>query len=111
MNNAPQRLLALLDAERNALMTGNYDQLQGIAAEKQALIAALQRRPPQDTSARLLRERLSRNEALMRSASVGFREGIQALSRYKAAARTTLYHPDGSAQIRPNSARAVERKA
>ncbi len=111
MTDTSTCLLALLDAERDALMAGNYDDLEGFAAQKLAFVEALRPHPPREPLARRIRDRINRNEALMRSASDGFRAVIQALSARQAAARTTLYHPDGSAQIMPNSARTVERKA
>lgn len=111
MTDPTKRLLALLDEEQNALMTGDYALLDGFAAQKLAFVEALSLSPPHAPLMQQLCGRMQRNEVLIRAARDGFRDAIQSLSNRRAETHTALYHSDGTAQITPNCARTIERKA
>ena len=67
------RLQALIEAEREALLNGDFDRIAELLDEKQALVEALDSHPPQPESLAPLKDGLRRNQELFDQALAGIR--------------------------------------
>lgn len=79
------RVEALLERERDALLSGTLDTLESIAAEKARLIAALASRPGRDPArlARLARQ-AAQNQTLLEAALGGLRRAAARIAAHAA---------------------------
>ncbi len=111
MSAPADALRTVLEQERQSLLRGALDELEAFAARKQDLVAALADAPPTRAATARLRAELKRNAALLQAAAEGVRSARDTLDTRRRAARTALYHADGSAQIPPAAGHKVERKA
>ena len=98
MNRPTAQLLALLDAERAAILEGAFDTLAAQAQHKEDLFDAVasEARPDQ-SHLRLLGARVSRNQELLQAAMAGVRD-VQARMAALNAAHSTLNTYDRSGQ-------------
>ncbi len=100
----------LLDEERKMILSGSWDDLQSLAAKKEACLAVLANGAAADLPK--LAVGLARNQALLLAAI----EGVREVSRRRAAmasSRTGLvtYNAQGTRAEVPVAAPRVERKA
>ncbi|MHA6347674.1 flagellar protein FlgN [Roseivivax sp. CAU 1761] len=90
---------ALLDRERDALLDGDFDTIERLAAERERLVAALAAAPPAEAGALApLQARLRRNRDLFEQALAGLRsvgDRLAALRRLREGAET---YDDGGAR-------------
>jgi hypothetical protein len=72
-DDATTRLAALLEAERSALLEGDFDRIAALMEEKSALVAELEGRSLDAGAVAPLRDGLRRNQALFDHALAGLR--------------------------------------
>ena len=107
------QLQGLLDAERDALMSGNFDRLAELFQEKEILATALADRPLETADIAPLRDGLRRNQELFDQAMAGIRNVAARLGDLNRARRATdTYNAQGKRQtIDAPSAKRLERRA
>ena len=105
-----QQLDEVLAAERAALLEADYSRLGEFAEAKTRLVTRLVQSHPPEQVALDLQAKLTRNAALLKAASDGFRATIQHLSSPEALG-TALYTADGSRKVMDAKVHRVERKA
>lgn len=108
-----QRLKALLDAERIALLAGDFDQLADLMQEKQALAEALADRPLAASDVAPIRDGLRRNQELFDQAMAGIRNVAARIGDLNRARRATdTYDAHGQRQtINAPASNRLERRA
>ncbi len=113
MDDAATRLSALVEAEYAALLSGNFDAMNEIVAEKLAVVGLLEEDPEADSILAPLREALARNQRLYDRALEGLRAvtaRIGALNRARSSIRT--YDRLGQEhRIAPTRPGTLERRA
>lgn len=98
MNRPTDRLLALLDAERTAILAGAFDTLAAQAQQKADLFDSVaSEAKPDPLQLRLLGARVSRNQELLQAAMAGVRD-VQTRMAALTAAQSTLNTYDRSGQ-------------
>ncbi|MCC5973101.1 MAG: hypothetical protein JJT81_03520 [Rubellimicrobium sp.] len=104
--------LALLEAERRALMIADFGSLQQLEPEKTALLDRLLRNGIEPGSAEALLQAVRRNDMLLRAALDGLRSAILRLSELKDL-RTGFqgYSPDGHVARHAVATSRLARKA
>lgn len=107
------RLKSLLDAERAALLKGDFDRLSELMEEKQALAEALSHRPLAPGEATPLRDGLRRNQELFDQAMAGIRNVAARIGDLNRARRATdTYDAHGKRQtIDAPASKRLERRA
>lgn len=104
---------AVLDAEREALLTSDKRKLTEILVKKEKLLTALRsmRVEPHDLEALLAKSR--RNQALLDAALSGIRQSTEVLGRFhKQRQVITVYdHVGGRREIQPAAQSSMEKKA
>lgn len=92
-----EALSDLLDAEREALLQGDLDQLAHLLASKEALIDEMNETPQSDLSAmQSLDGKVKRNQLLLDGAMEGIRAVAQRLAHLRQAkGALETYGPDG----------------
>lgn len=108
----PHRLLRILEEERQALLSGDFDQLGEFDKEKTELIESLESARPDAETLALLTNLVQRNLALADAA----RRGIQAVAeRLKAVGQVQksfeTYTHDGARVSVPNKQHGLEKRA
>jgi len=107
--SAVNRLARLLEEERNALLTGNLEQVGALAAEKEALADAFD-----DTNAQALAglsHDLVRNGALLAAAREGVTTVLATLSKQREARNSlSTYDSQGRASTISNAPKGTERR-
>lgn len=108
MTIACEQLMEILDEERGALLSGNLEALEQIAATKEVLCAGFQPSTPEQ--AQELRRRAQENQALLEAARAGLKSVETRLADIRAAQSGSLgYRPDGSAAAVSSTARYERR--
>ncbi len=98
MNRATDRLLALLDAERTAIMSGAFDTLAGQANQKEELFDSFATEiTPDSALLHLLGARVKRNQELLQAAMAGVRD-VQSRMAELNEAQSTLNTYDRTGQ-------------
>lgn len=105
-----EQLHALLAAERATLLAADYTRLEEFAEAKSRLVMRIAEARPAQYIALELQAQLTRNAALLKAASDGFRATIQRLSSPEAIG-TALYEADGSRRMVETAGHRMERKA
>ncbi len=107
------KLQTLLDAEREALLSGNFDRLTELMQEKQVLAAELAEQPLDKGDVAPLRDGLRRNQELFDHALAGIRNVAARLGDLNKVRRATdTYDAKGQRQtIEGASAARLERRA
>ncbi|WP_417205847.1 flagellar protein FlgN [Antarctobacter sp.] len=108
-----ERLKTLLDAERTALLNGDFDRLSDLMEEKQALADALAERPLTARDVAPLRDGLRRNQELFDQAMAGIRNVAARIGDLNRARRATdTYDAHGKRQtIDAPASKRLERRA
>ncbi|ASP19787.1 FlgN protein [Antarctobacter heliothermus] len=111
--NVAERLKALLEAERTALLEGDFDRLSTLMEEKQALAEALAHRPLSVSEVTPLRDGLRRNQELFDQAMAGIRNVATRIGDLNRARRATdTYDAHGKRQtIDAPASKRLERRA
>lgn len=90
----------VLDAERSVLLSGQLDRLEGLAREKEQLLSRLglvNGRPPELVK---LRDKLTRNQALLSAAARGARAARDRIAVLRAGpAPLRTYEQDGAPKV------------
>lgn len=104
--------MALLEAEREALLTGRLEELGAISEKKERSLAACARAPEHLRSAPELTSALRRNQQLLEAALQGLSEVTSRLGAPRALLnRMVIYDPSGrKTQIGPSQTPSVRRK-
>lgn len=106
------RLLRILEVERAALLSGDFDRLRGFDAEKSELIDSLESARPDAETLALLSNLVQRNLALADAARRGIRdvaERLKAVGRVQKSFET--YSRDGSRISVSNGQHDLEKRA
>ncbi|WP_323767706.1 flagellar protein FlgN [Antarctobacter sp.] len=108
-----KRLKTLLDAERTALLNGDFDRLSDLMEEKQALADVLAERPLTASDVAPLRDGLRRNQELFDQAMAGIRNVAARIGDLNRARRATdTYDAHGKRQtIDAPASKRLERRA
>lgn len=97
-----EHLLSLLQEEREALLSGNYDRLERLADAKEKAVKAIQTQTMPRGILSNLQKRLERNLAMLGAASEGIRDARQRLAQLQSGHATQMYDRlGGSRTIRP----------
>lgn len=107
MRTRTSDLAILLDAEKAAILAGEFDQLQGFSEQKLALLKAC----PEFTEKAALREKLIRNSRLLEAASNGVRAALDHIAALKDARNLSTYSADGTVHTEHCAVNRLERKA
>lgn len=100
----------VLQDERNAIRTGNFDELPDLIARKEVLLDAVYTTDVHDLDT--LRQGLQHNQKLIEAAISGLRTAGQRVDQIVAVARKcTTYDRNGQAQHMVNANAALERRA
>lgn len=104
-------IAAVLAAERAALLSGAFDQLDGLGSRKEALFAALRMIPADPVRLRKIGQDVSRNQILLQAALAGIRAATERMG----ALRTTMsgfqaYGREGQREMVTSVRPRVERK-
>jgi flagellar biosynthesis/type III secretory pathway chaperone len=103
---------SLLGAERNALLTGDFDALADLAERKEALIGQLAKTDAGAPTLRRLRARAERNAALLEASMRGLRGISRRLSEIRRAnGPLQTYGQDGAQQTLGAPTGSFERRA
>jgi flagellar biosynthesis/type III secretory pathway chaperone len=104
------RLARLLDEERVALLSGDYDRLAGLAARKEALFARL---PEGDPALPGLAAAVARNQRILEAAMRGLAAGREAIRDRQTEPPLTTYAADGktTAPVGGGATDALDRRA
>ena len=98
MNRTAGRLLALLEAERRAIMSGEFGALSGQASQKEELFDSIAAEiAPDPRRLHLLAARVKRNQELLQAAMAGVRD-VQLRMAELNAAQSTLNTYDRTGQ-------------
>lgn len=76
--NVFDRLEDLLDRERNAVLKGDFAELETMFAEKELLLAAVLRQPSHSERLQVLKDKTTQNQKLLNAAG----RGIRAVSNF-----------------------------
>ena len=97
-----EEFLSVLQEERDALLSGDYDQLERLAEAKEKAAKAIQAQTMPRDRLSDLQKRLERNMALLGAASEGVRDARQRLSKLRSGHETQMYDRLGASRtIRP----------
>lgn len=104
------RLLALLETEENAILSGDYAGLARISEAGLTLAEQLQTEQPDDATLRRIARRAERNMRLLRAATAGIEDARKTLRHLEKPPATEVYDKAGARH--PMSARptGLERK-
>jgi hypothetical protein len=107
------RLQSLLESERDALLSGDFDRLSDLMQEKQSLANALADRPLEAEEIAPLRDGLRRNQELFDQAMAGIRNVAARLGDLNRVRRATdTYDSKGNRQnIDVPTSKRLERRA
>lgn len=103
-------LMSMLAAEREALLSGAYDQLESIATAKAELLSAFQELAFSPQHLEQLHARLEQNGALLKAALAGLEEGRIVALGMSASQTLTVYARDGAQQALRRRDATFERK-
>ncbi|WP_142079965.1 hypothetical protein [Roseinatronobacter monicus] len=106
-----QALCALLEDEKEALLGGKYDQLEGFANAKQRAVQSLQGQGLPQTTLEILQRGLAQNAALLGSAAQGFQDARHMLTRLRDGQDTQMYDRCGTSKTMRRVENQLERKA
>ncbi|MBP0483354.1 flagellar protein FlgN [Sagittula salina] len=84
------KLAALVEAERAALLAGDFERISALIAEKQALVAELRDTPDAASILAPLREGLRRNQELFDQALAGIRNVAARLGDLRRTRKSTV---------------------
>lgn len=105
-------LADLFDREREAILTGRFDILERLGAEKERLFRAVQRQSTDQERLAALQEKAARNQELLRAMERGVRSAasrIEALR--KGAGHLNTYGADGQSHPLNAAERTLHRRA
>ena len=100
-------LETILDAEKTAILAGDFDQLQDFSERKRALLNS----NPDIADKTTLREKLVRNSRLLEAASNGIRAALSNIAALKDARNLSTYAADGTLHKEASATNRLERKA
>lgn len=107
-DSTTDRLLDLLEREKQAILSADFDTLARILAEKEALMPLLH---PSRTELQGLRDKVSRNGRLLESAMAGLRSAQKRLSILREVGSSlSTYTKDGARSRVETGRHAVEKK-
>ena len=108
---SPAKALAdYLDKERQAVLNGNYNALEGMFAEKQRLLEAVAKDFRAARLLPILRAKSERNNSLLQVAAQGIRHAQKHLTSVLKETPLRTYGPDGI-RTGGKSPRSLERRA
>lgn len=112
MTKAPdlEPLLSMLDAEREALLSGAYDQLEPIAKAKADFLSVFEEQEFAPPFLEKLYLRLEQNSALLKAALAGLKEGRIIVLGMAASQTLTVYGRDGAQKALRRRDSTFERK-
>lgn len=111
MKTLIEALRALLAHEKHALLSGNYDHLETLTAEKQQLVQALGSHDMPQATLETLRHSLAQNAALLASAAQGIQDARHLLVRLHGGQDTLMYDRHGTSRTMKAIKYQLERKA
>ena len=111
MSTPLEALRALLQAERDALLAGDFASLAGLADRKEHLCAALKDVDPGQTQIRALRDALEQNAGLLKAAQTGLDAARLVLAAERPVQTMTVYARDGASQAMRNTRPGLQHKA
>ncbi|MGY6696765.1 MAG: hypothetical protein ACXIUW_12205 [Roseinatronobacter sp.] len=103
-------LFSMLDAEREALLSGAYDQLEPIAKAKADFLSVLEGQDSAPPFLEKLGLRLEQNSVLLKSALDGLKEGRSIVLGMAASQTLTVYGSDGAQKALRRRDTTFERK-
>lgn len=104
-----ERLSALLDAERRAILDADYDRIDALSGEKARLLGRIGRESP--VTLRRLAAQVGRNQRLLLAAREGLRDGASRLGSIRAGTGFRAYGRDGSRSDIAGDTVTFERRA
>ena len=109
--NSVHRLLAVLQDEESAILSGNYTALEDLTSTKLALCADLTQENADRASLQRISAGLLRNAALLKAASEGVNDARRTILSLRRLGETTCYEQDGRHVTIRDSPTQLERKA
>ncbi len=106
-----EALIGALEAERAAILAGDFQQLAQLQERKAELGVALERDQLSAQEMQALSDSITRNASLLKAASAGVAQARDAITTLKRAMRTSVYDKDGTMSDMDTRATKVERKA
>lgn len=105
-------LEAVLSAEQDLLLSGDFDRLQSLFDRKLRLAEQLSREKPELSEDRYqsLKQQSARNEALLKAAQRGLKAAITQVSQASEAPEQTTYSRSGQRQSMSRAPRSVTQK-
>ncbi len=104
-----ERLSALLDTERRAILDADFDRIDALSGEKARLLGRIGRESP--VTLRRLAAQVGRNQRLLLAAREGLRDGASRLGAIRAGAGFCAYGRDGSRSEIAGEPARFERRA
>lgn len=111
MSRVAKRLIDLLDAERKAVLGGELTAAVALTQRKEALVAKLEADKPDVESVRAIRDRATRNAALLAAALKGAQAAREKVAAILAAKTLTTYGSDGRSMTLGETDGGFERRA
>lgn len=91
-----KELMRLISAERQNLITGDYEKLDSLSSEQNALLETIQFSDMSDHGIMVLREELEKNTRIIKSALNGFEIAQEKITQIFAIRETSVYNENGS---------------
>lgn len=104
-------LLAAFDAERTAILSGDFQSLAQLQERKMELGVALERNALSADDLQALSDKIARNAALLTSANAGVAQARETISTLRRGLRTSVYDKNGTVSHMEAQATKIERKA
>lgn len=111
MSRASKKLIDLLDAERKALLGGDLPAAIALTERKEVLAAKLETEAPDADAVRTIRDRATRNAALLAAALKGAQAAREKITTILAGKPFTTYGSDGRSMSLGESGGGFERRA
>ncbi len=110
-NDAEHRLLAVLQDEETAILSGNFAALEELTTAKLALCAQVKESEPDPADLQRISTAILRNAALLKAASEGINDARRTILSLRNLGETKCYGHDGSQVTIRDSPKRLERKA
>lgn len=111
-NDVRGRLASLLEQEREAMLTGRFDDLGNLIQEKARLISVIEAGNPSPDSLVAIRQDADRNARLLSAALRGFRDASARIKQVRdGTAEFNTYSQSGLRQVVGSGGQKFERRA
>jgi len=104
------QLLALLQTEETAILSGDYADLAPMAEAKIALSGQIETDQADEATLQRISRRAQRNSSLLRAATAGIDDARKIINRLKTSAITEVYDRNGTRHPMPAPHSGLERK-